>query len=381
MKIIYKYFIYNNEKIYHEIFLFVLFTIFISIKSLGNGFLKMKVLSSGEFFVIFENKINIYNPNFTNCLTIFSFNNSGINPTLSDLDNISISDYNQIENKIYILCLIKTYLFIYDYTNNNMTYAQLEELLNYNKDRNNEDHFYNFIPYKIKNNNNINFTISFIYDNKIFFLYYSFDLLLNIKYLYNKAFEETDLEPKYKEDGTDESPPELSCHILYLSSIYLECFYSHFWATKLKTIKFNINEQPDANNEKNITTFNFVQKRIKRIKSISHNNKTLICFVDKNWESNALCYGNNENENFEEINCLFIRYCYDLETYFFNETNQFVLVCQNCYSFELSILIMILFLLKIFHKSIALKKNLIFILIIILAIFHLFIINQLMIMI
>ena len=63
-------------------------------------------------------------------------------------------------------------------------------------------------------------------------------------------------------------------------------------AKKLKTIKFNINEQPDANNEKKISSFFY--DGYKRIKSISHNNKTLICVVEKYYYVKALCYGNNK---------------------------------------------------------------------------------------
>ena len=75
------------------------------------------------------------------------------------------------------------------------------------------------------------------------------------------------------------------------------------------------------------------------------------------------------------------KFCYDLETYFFNETKQFVLVCQNYNSFELSILDYDSFFVEKFSQINCSKKEFIFILIIISAIFQLFIMNQLMIMI
>ena len=138
-----KFFIYNKNI---SFFIFIL----IYVKAFSNHFLKIKVLSSGEYFVIFENSINIYNSNFTNCSTIFHFNNSEIKPTFNNISNITISEYIQNDNKKYILCLIKTNLFIYDYINKNMTYHSLRELFSYNKDK--EYHYFNFIPYNIDNN-------------------------------------------------------------------------------------------------------------------------------------------------------------------------------------------------------------------------------------
>ena len=323
------FFLYNNKNFLIVFISIIILSFFIHVKAKDNKFLKMKALSSGEYFVIFENNINIYNFNFTKCYTIFTFNDSKINPTLNDLKNISISEYNQEENKLYILCLIKQYLFIYDVYNYQMKYHLVNKLLDYNNDHKNESHYYCLIPYNIKNDYNISFIISFIYNNKICFLFFSLNSFHNITFLYDKWFEEKDLEPFHEKYGSDVSPPELICHILYLGTNYLECFYTHFWRKKVKTIKFNIMSQPNSNDEKEVIKYDSYSKPYTNLMSaFSYNNqKTFFCAVD--FYLNALCLDNNEEGFFQINNCLYNWNCLDLQLYFFNETEQFVLICKK----------------------------------------------------
>ena len=321
--------IYNDKNIFSRFVCIAFLPIFIYVKTLGNKFLKMKTLSDGKYFVIFENQINIYNSYFNSCSTIFSFNNSKITPTLNDIDNITISEYIKDDGKKFILSLIITYLFIYDYTNNNITYHSLVKLLSYNRD--NEAHYYNFIPYK-NESNNINFIISFIYNHRIYFLYYYIDSFQNIYCEKEKSFSDSSLTPE------NISPPELNCHILYLSSIYLECFYSLCYKKIIKDINFKISDDPIYDNSKKIAVYinlfpDFFYLKIRSTFSYNYK-KPLVCTLNK--DDNVLCF--SKEEDFEEIEYLDFKDCRDLNTYFFNETNQFVLICKKNLEFKLKII-------------------------------------------
>ena len=309
-------------KCFQFAFIFILVSIFIAIKAISNDFLKIKALSSGEYFVIFENNINIYNSKFSNCSTIFFFNNSKINPTLNDLNNITISEYNKNGEILYILCLIKEYLLIYDYNNKNITNHLLPELSLYSKDDNNELHYYNFIPYDSQYDNNIHFLIIFIYAHRINLLYYYIERLQKI---YNNKKVELIIF------NNDLSPPEIRCH--KLSSNDFQCFYSRDWQKKLRNIKFDLTNPLNSN----IKSIKDNSKSYISIKSaISYNNqKTLVCTIDVN--NTSLCFANKDSYDFEEVPSSNFDKCFELDIQFYNETNQFVLICKENNLFTLLI--------------------------------------------
>ena len=173
-----------NDKFIYVFLLLILFSFFIEAKGNDNNFLKMKELSTGYYFVIFEKSINIYNSDFTHCSSIFSFNNSDINPNLNNIDNITISEYYQVENQIYVLGLINDFLFIYNFINNNLTTHKLNELnLTIHKLNESEPYYYNFIPYNDGNSDNIYFIVSLIYNHKVFLFKYYIESFQNVTFL------------------------------------------------------------------------------------------------------------------------------------------------------------------------------------------------------
>ena len=323
MGFLFEFFKYNNKKsIFSFIIIFISFSFFILVKAIDNKFLKMIKLSNGEYFIIFENLINIYSSNFLNYSTI----SDTITINIKNIKNISISEYIY-EKEIYVLFLIDKSLYIYDYTKKSLNNFLLRELTDLKYDI--EGYYFNFIPYK-NNDGNIYFIISLIYDHQISFYYYKIISFQKVEYQF---FEYYAIKV-----WKDISPPELSCHILNLSSLFLECFFYRKWQTIFSSVKFNL-EAPkktydlqDNKEKRNYILFPSEKDKyyINQIKSaVSYNyEKTLVCTSDKVYNSFCLT-NNNEVGKFEDVPCSNIQNCYDLDTYFFNETSQFILICKS----------------------------------------------------
>ena len=206
---------YNN--IYLSIIIFYLVTLINSENSQNNEnkFQKLIKLPSEEFFIIFENGIYIYNSNFTTCKPLYFFQDTEKIMNSEDSINTLISEIKN-GNEHYVISLAKKYLYIYNFTKNNLIRYQLSQLNT--KKYNQKGVNYNLIPYEI-DNFHIKFIISFLYDNmpyhKIFFLYF------NIKFL-EKSIECKEIF--YKDTvilGTsDLSPFNISCQISSFSPIY-----------------------------------------------------------------------------------------------------------------------------------------------------------------
>ena len=316
---------FPNDKFIYVFLLFILFSFFIKVKANDNNFLKLKELSTGEYFVIFEKSINIYNSDFTHCSSIFSFNNSDINPNLNNIDNITISEYYQDENQIYVLCLINEYLFIYNYINNNLTTHKLIELKIYLTEES-DPYYYNFIPYKVGDSNDIYFIVSLIHHHRVFLFKY-----------YIESFQNVIFGDSYQPYKVDISRTQISCQIIYFPSIHLECFSSYDRKKQLINIEFDISTSQEE--KKDLKSNDFLYYKIKS--SISFDNKKkVICTIDK-FNSSSCLHNIQEiqNENYELIGSTSIENCNDFDIYFFNETNQFVLICkQNNNAFKVSII-------------------------------------------
>ena len=103
-------------------------------------FIEIKSLNSGKYFVVFDNGLFIYNSDFSE---IKAFTPIEIN---SSERLIIIKHINQ-EN-IYIFCLIKNYLYIYDEKNNKFVPLQMNELI---EKKLIDYKYYNIIPYNKDN--------------------------------------------------------------------------------------------------------------------------------------------------------------------------------------------------------------------------------------
>ena len=173
-------FLYNLSFLILSLFLF--YNLFQnSLQSIISGkYPKAKILSSGNYFIIYDKGINIYNKNFSLNKSLYNFTAEEIIEN-NDYEKTVISDFKSINN-YYILCLIKgNFLFIFE----DNTYKLKKIILGL---LDNETKYYNLIPYKY-NESSFQYIISFIFkENNILkynFLYYNVDKYLDFEALKN----------------------------------------------------------------------------------------------------------------------------------------------------------------------------------------------------
>ena len=288
-----------------------------------------KLSSSGDYFIILDNGLFIYNSDFTEKTTIYSFNNNQKISSNEDSTNTIITELKNNDDT-YIICLAKKYVYLYDDSNKKIYNYYLSKLSE--EDYSQSGVIYNLMPYNIQNNI-IYFIISFIREklaaHKIIFLYYNFNYIENTLNLAEKTYTGTDSFL-----GTSGiSPFFVSCQIYAYPSYIMQCIYSSEYRQYFSSIYFNlnINKAQDANQ--------FVIKTTKKnfiltIKSsISYDNNIFLSFLGSN--SLSYIFINNTDYSFKEISCAPNYNCEDLETYYFSETNEFVLICRKNNEFNL----------------------------------------------
>ena len=113
------------------------------IHPVDNKYPRIKVLPSGEFFIIMSNGIYISNNDFSNITQIHQFMNAQCINSNEDNNKTALSEFKN-GNDFYILSLVKDYLFLYDFNKQQITQYDLRADLNGN--------FCEIIPYKMVNN-------------------------------------------------------------------------------------------------------------------------------------------------------------------------------------------------------------------------------------
>ena len=125
-----------------------------------------KLFFTNKYFVVLDTGLYLYNMNTLDCSLIHKFNST----VYKRADNKILVDDLEYKNKLYILCVVNEYLFIFNAQNNRTISFKINEL------ESNKDNYYNILPYKIQND-----IISFIIvvcenSNKLIFYYYNFSL-------------------------------------------------------------------------------------------------------------------------------------------------------------------------------------------------------------
>ena len=115
-----------------------------TIKHVDQYFPKLKQLPSGKYLVIMNKGIYIYNYNFTYEKTLLEFKSSEIIYSEDENNKTSLAEYNY-NNTVYILYLVKTYLFLFDYQKTKIYKKNLKNYIS--------GSFFNVIPYLLENNN------------------------------------------------------------------------------------------------------------------------------------------------------------------------------------------------------------------------------------
>ena len=158
--------------IYSNLFLFLSFNFTICLFELKiiENYLQVKLLPSGNYFIILSKGIYIYNPNFTLNKTIHSFTND---ENIDNKENILISEY-KIDDKLFISCLNQQQ-FLYIFEANTLEFYTRTLFIDICC------YFYynlNLITYKYKNNDTLEYIIYFFcYRESLYNYYYEINFL------------------------------------------------------------------------------------------------------------------------------------------------------------------------------------------------------------
>jgi len=256
---------------------------------------KTILLPSGGYFIISSDGITVYSYDFTVNKTIYIFNDN----EKEDYNNnkMVISQYSP-NNDFYIFCLIKgESLLIFDYKNCSIKSINITEI------EKKDEFYYNIIPYKLDNNNSLEYIISYInfFETissgyyQINFFRFKISLLENIKdniLISNNTFK-IDGKPNNTEIFSNYELI-LSCHITYSDLSKLVCFYSSKDFTKLVGTSFDIENNFTLNKS---AEKEYINKYIDDIQSSSSNkdSKIFVC--------NSLDILENGDYYYDEIVC------------------------------------------------------------------------------
>ena len=327
---------FHNQLVTYIIYLLITFICFINFVTEVNGakFQKIKKLSSsGDYFVILDNGLFIYNSNFTENLTIYSFNDIQKISNNEDSINVIISELKNNDD-IYIICLVKKYLYLYDDSNKKIYNYYLSDLSS-KSDYCQSGVIYNLMPYNIQNNQ-LYFIISLINEqfaaNKIIFLYYNYNYLENTINIKEQSYKGT--EALFRLSTI--SPYYISCQIYSYSSNIVQCLYSRYYQEIFNSIYFNLNINDIQNAKQFDITDELGKNYVQTIdSSISKDNNIFTAFLGS--DNKCHIFINNSDYTFIEISCAQNYICQDFETFYFSETNEFVLICRKNNIFKLLI--------------------------------------------
>ena len=293
-------------------------------------FIKSYKLPNNNYFIIKTEGLYNYNKDLSTSNIIYTFDSSNQIQNSEDIINTIISEV-KYNNCLYIICLAKKYIYIYDYTNNNIYDSPyyLSEL-NSKSDYKQNGVNYKIIPYNF-NNNILEFIIVLMkegtFGNSVLFLYYNINIInKEIKLLKEKKFE----DKSYKFLGmefSNLSPYNISCHLSTQNLEEIKCFYCLGYELEFRSMHYLIKNDPT---EDNIFIIKKNEIGIIKIKSAISNDKNLIfaCYLLKDHSSH--CFLNNQvKSTYDEITYATLDTCIDMETYFFIEKNEFVLLCRK----------------------------------------------------
>ena len=295
--------------IYSSIVILIFLNLFIETKEII--FQKIKKISlTEESFVVLDTGLYIYNSNFSECSVIYSFNDS---QKINGNYEFTLEEFKNDEHN-FIICLIKKYLYIYDYKMKAIFFYYLKEL------DNNKAIYYDLLPYKFENNS-LNFIISFIDStNKcIKIVYYDFNLKEDKIYFRNIK--------SYVIDYNMFSSSYINCQIYSLSDKKIICFFFE------KNFDYNFQniiigqDNISDDGKKDIIKSFFFSDGNNKIKA-SYNNKIFVCFYyNDGFDQSSYCFL-NELDKFNQISCESENNCKDFDTYYFPETNEFIFICK-----------------------------------------------------
>ena len=291
--------------------------------------LEIESFGSQKYFVIFDSGISTYNEDF-NLIKNYAI-------TIKCSDKIILRKHIYKEN-IYIFILINNHLYIYD-NNNEIIYNT--EINNNNK----KYSIWNIIPYN--EDGKLNLVVDLMkevsywdsYGYNYHQYYYTFNIInKNLDYLYDKTYSFNSNFKLLKE--------KTNCQFMDASNFIHCIFYNRQKFFNLRSYIKN-SEKKKYNQEGYINAEIFELFSSKSI----HGDNNLYCslyliynedyYYPKIIGNLTYCMLCNEYYFFDEcINIDFTREegCSHIETYYFNETDKFILICKKFNEFILLII-------------------------------------------
>ena len=226
-----------------------------------SDFIKSTKLPNNNFFIIKSDGLYNYNQDLSTYNNIYSFQSNNQINSADDKINTIISEIEN-ENNLYIICLSKKNIYIYDYLNNTIYDSPYYlEKLNTNSNYKQTGVNYNLIPYKF-DSNNLQFIIALIKEGSIFdigncilFLYYEINInTKKINFITEKEFRDN---PFNDDTGiiSNLSPYNISCHISSKSKDEIKCFYKLDRDKEFRSMKYLINNAPKGDNKVKINQY------------------------------------------------------------------------------------------------------------------------------
>ena len=301
-----------------------------------------RILQSGNYLIILGKGIFIYDSNFTLLHTVYEFDDKEKIENEEEFKKIAINEF-EYNNNFYILILIKcSFLFLFENTNfqyNKYTFQENITIGNH----------YNINVNATSESNKIKAIITFVSKetknvippDKYYFQinYYAYLLDLSSFNIITRLTKNIFVNRIFlycKTESLQLQDIFLYCQKKYTNNIFF-CFTNVFNSCTDNEMKINSLIYKIENYFKFLLDYNTSHYPIAKINNIKSSlsrdcKKNLICYRNMEFKSNCLYYDFVSN-SFYDINNYHIENCLDLKTYFFNETNKYILIC-NIYNQE-----------------------------------------------
>ena len=270
-----------------------------------------KISDDGDYFVILDNGLYIYNFEKSECESIMTIGNSIFNQNDENNYIIITKNINSNLNETKIAALINQYLYVckYDISINNCEYQSIQSL----KDT---------YPFYVHIDN---------FKLKIYSLIYKYKILVG-KYLI-ESFDFANYSTIKKEDTqinecNEDYTNRPVCQFDNFNSL-IKCVYNYYFGDYLKyqaiNTEFSVIDEISLKEESGYESITFALSE----------NIDFFCALKKNIIG---CFYKKKSEGeFTKITHNFQNGCSNLQTYYFDENNEFVLFCKNSNNYYLYI--------------------------------------------
>ena len=287
-------------------------------------------MSSEEYLIILNDAIYIYNDENKNLTQIYKL----ILEVSTSLENekTTVSDFKD-DNNYFVLCLVQDYLYFF---NNNT-----KEIYSFNLKEEINGKYYNLIPYKSQNNS-LDLIISYISSNPSECYSDFYDVYI-LKFFHYKITYFSNTNYNISLEKENEFPKNYDSCESYISNIFSTCqFISQknsllcIYTVENSKLEFSFFDIENFNKDTNFNDMVQIDfASIGQIKSslvIDSNKIFLCCNGYSNSENDYItsCF-NYDFELMNNSNVFDYSFsdCINFENYYFKETQDYILICNN----------------------------------------------------